>query len=105
MTSRLHCEKVAKPLTTGAMIRWGKTWGNLMVDLQATNLKLKDRSERMLLEVCDIGRDDARSLLSAAGGSVKTAIIMHKLHVDRAEAERRLVAAGGVIRRIIPEAP
>jgi N-acetylmuramic acid 6-phosphate etherase len=92
-------------LTTGAMIRWGKTWGNLMVDLQATNLKLKDRSERILLEVCDISRDDARSLLSASGGRVKTAIIMHRLHVDRAEADRLLEAAGGFIRRIIPEAP
>ena len=44
-------------LTTGAMIRIGKTWGNLMVDLQATNLKLKDRSERILVESCHVSRD------------------------------------------------
>jgi N-acetylmuramic acid 6-phosphate etherase len=55
-------------LTTGAMIRIGKTFGNLMVDLRATNLKLKDRSERILMEVCGVARDQARELLSAAGG-------------------------------------
>ena len=65
-------------LTTGAMIRWGKVWGNLMVDLQATNLKLRDRSERILVEVCDISRNEARALLTAAGGRVKTAIVMRK---------------------------
>lgn len=92
-------------LTTGAMIRWGKAWGNLMVDLQATNLKLKDRSERILLEVCDISRDDARTLLAASGGRVKTAIVMHKLGIDRAEAERRLAVAEGRIGRIIAERP
>ena len=92
-------------LTTGAMIRWGKVWGNLMVDLQATNLKLKDRSERILVEVCDIARDDARTLLAAAGGRVKTAIVMHKLRVDRAEAERRLDAAEGRIGRLLAERP
>ncbi|HEX9564090.1 MAG TPA: N-acetylmuramic acid 6-phosphate etherase [Gemmatimonadaceae bacterium] len=88
-------------LTTGAMIRLGKTWGNLMVDLQASNLKLKDRSERILMETCGIPRDDARGLLESAGGQVKTAIVMHRLGVDRAEAAHRVQAAGGVIRRVI----
>jgi N-acetylmuramic acid 6-phosphate etherase len=90
-------------LTTGAMIRLGKTWGNLMVDLQATNLKLKDRSERILMEVCQVTRDDARMLLSAAGNHVKTAIVMHKLRVERTEAEARLKEAGGLIRRVVRE--
>jgi N-acetylmuramic acid 6-phosphate etherase len=88
-------------LTTGAMIRLGKTWGNLMVDLQATNLKLKDRSERILMETCAISRDDARTLLEAAGGSVKVAIVMHKVSVDRAEAAKRIQEAGGLIRRVV----
>jgi N-acetylmuramic acid 6-phosphate etherase len=88
-------------LTTGAMIRVGKTWGNLMVDLRATNLKLKDRSERILMEACGIERDDARGLLDSAGGSVKTALVMHRLGVGRDEAERRIAEAGGVIRRVI----
>jgi len=60
---------VLNMITTGAMIRLGKTFGNLMVDLQATNLKLKDRSERILVEVCGISRDAARKLLSSAGGT------------------------------------
>ena len=88
-------------LTTGAMIRVGKTWGNLMVDLQATNLKLKDRSERILMETCAISRDDARTLLESAGGSVKTAIVMQKASVGRDEAVRRIEAAGGLIRRVV----
>jgi N-acetylmuramic acid 6-phosphate etherase len=88
-------------LTTGAMIRVGKTWGNLMVDLQATNLKLRDRSERILAETCGVSRDEARGLLESAGGSVKRAIVMHRLGVDRAEADRRMAEAGGVIRRVV----
>jgi N-acetylmuramic acid 6-phosphate etherase len=88
-------------LTTGAMIRLGKTWGNLMVDLQATNLKLKDRSERILMESCAISRDDARTLLEAAGGSVKVAIVMHRTSVERDEAVRRIADAGGLIRRVV----
>ena len=88
-------------LTTGAMIRIGKTWGNLMVDLRATNLKLKDRSERILMESCAISRDDARTLLEAADGSVKTAIVMQKASVGRDEAVRRIADAGGLIRRVV----
>ena len=88
-------------LTTGAMIRLGKTWGNLMVDLQATNQKLRDRSERILMETCGLAREDARGLLVSAGERVKTAIVMHRLSADRDEAERRIAGAGGVIRRVI----
>jgi N-acetylmuramic acid 6-phosphate etherase len=96
---------VLNTITTGAMIRLGKTYGNLMVDLQSTNVKLKDRSERILREVCGVTRDEARALLDAAGQSVKLAIVMQKLGVGRAEAERRLAEHGGVIRRVIPDAP
>jgi N-acetylmuramic acid 6-phosphate etherase len=88
-------------LTTGAMIRLGKTWGNLMVDLQATNLKLKDRSERILMETCRISRDDARTLLEAAGGSVKVGIVMHRTGVGREDAAQRIRDAGGLIRRVV----
>jgi len=87
------------------MIRLGKTFGNLMVDLRATNAKLADRSERIVAEVCALSRPEARALLDRAGGRVKLAIVMHALDVDRAEAERRLEAAGGVIRRIVSAPP
>ena len=92
-------------VTTGAMIRVGKAYGNLMVDLRATNAKLADRSERIVAEVCGVARDAARELLAAAGGRVKTAIVMHRLHLDRDAAEARLDAAGGVIRRVVPGPP
>jgi N-acetylmuramic acid 6-phosphate etherase len=88
-------------ITTGAMIRLGKTWGNLMVDLQATNLKLKDRSERILMETCRISRDDARTLLEAAGGSVKVGIVMHRTQTTREDAIQRIANAGGLIRRVV----
>ena len=96
---------VLNMITTGAMIRLGKTYGNLMVDLRATNNKLKDRSERIVIEVCGVTRERARELLDAADKSVKTAIVMHKLGVDRDGALAALERAGGVIRRAIPDAP
>jgi N-acetylmuramic acid 6-phosphate etherase len=92
-------------ITTGAMIRLGKTYGNLMVDLRATNNKLKDRSERIVIEVCGVSRERARELLDLADKSVKTAIVMHKLGVDRDGALAALERAGGVIRRAVPDAP
>lgn len=96
---------VLNTITTGAMIRLGKTYGNLMVDLRATNRKLEDRSERIIAEVCDVPRRDARALLDKAGGTVKTAIVMHFLDASREEAERALAAAGGIIRKAIGRAP
>jgi len=96
---------VLNTITTGAMIRIGKTYGNLMVDLRATNMKLADRSERIVVEVCGGDREQAREALDAAGGSVKIAIVMRLLGVGRAEAERRLDEAGGVIRRVVNTPP
>src|SRR3954463_6623927 len=58
---------VLNTITTGAMIRLGKTFGNLMVDMRATNVKLKDRSERIVAEVCGVSREDARALIERAG--------------------------------------
>ena len=92
-------------ITTGAMIRVGKTFGNLMVDLRATNVKLADRSERIVAEVSGLARPHARTLLERAGGSVKLAIVMHALGIERDEAERQLVVAGGVIRHVVKSPP
>jgi N-acetylmuramic acid 6-phosphate etherase len=96
---------VLNTITTGAMIRMGKTFGNLMVDLRATNEKLRDRSARIVMEVCGIDRADARDLIERAGGVVKTAIVMHFLDVDRVDAERALNEAGGIIRKAIGRNP
>jgi len=92
---------VLNMLTTGAMIRMGKTFGNLMIDLKATNRKLVDRSERILMEVCDISREASRDLMERSGGRVKQAIVMHALGVSLEAAEAALVAGDGVIRRVI----
>jgi len=96
---------VLNMITTGAMIRLGKTYGNLMVDLQTTNAKLVDRSERIVVEVCGVSREEARALLERSGGSVKLAIVMQKLGVDRDGAIAALERGGGVIRRVVPGEP
>jgi N-acetylmuramic acid 6-phosphate etherase len=96
---------VLNMISTGAMIRVGKTYGNLMVDLRAMSQKLVDRGERIMMEVCGVTRDEGRRLIDAAGGSVKTAIVMQKLRLSREDAERALAEAGGVIRRVVREEP
>ena len=92
-------------ISTGAMIRIGKTYGNLMVDLRATNAKLVDRSERIVAEVCGVPREGARALLHRAGGVVKRAIVMHLLHVDPIGADAALDESQGVIRRAVQAPP
>ncbi len=96
---------VCNMLTTGAMIRIGKSYGNLMVDLRATNVKLQDRAERIVCEVTGLTREEARALLTAADGRVKRAIVMHALQVDAATADERLASVGGVIRRLAAAPP
>ena len=96
---------VCNMITTGAMIRVGKSYGNLMVDMRASNVKLTDRAERIVMMVCGIDRDAARDVLARANSSVKLAIVMHALNIDAAAAEQRLAGAGGVIRRVVPNSP
>ncbi len=96
---------VCNMITTGAMIRIGKSYGNLMVDLRATNAKLSDRAERIVVEVTACSREDARALLAQANGQVKLAIVMHALGIDASTAQARLDAVGGVIRRVVAAAP
>jgi N-acetylmuramic acid 6-phosphate etherase len=90
---------VLNMLTTTAMIRMGKTYGNRMVDLKVTAAKLQDRGHRILRDLLEIRYAEAEDLLSAAGGSVKTALVMHRRGVDREEAERLLQRAGGFLRK------
>ncbi|MFQ5890369.1 MAG: N-acetylmuramic acid 6-phosphate etherase [Gemmatimonadota bacterium] len=92
---------VLNALTTGVMIRLGKVYENLMVDLRATSLKLVDRSLRILHAVCGLRREEARRLLVAAGGSVKTAIAMHELGANRFLAESALDACHGLLGRAL----
>jgi N-acetylmuramic acid 6-phosphate etherase len=96
---------VLNTLTTGAMIRLGKTYGNLMVDLRAWNDKLIDRSQRIVMETTGLGRDEARDVIQAADGKVKTAIVMARRRVSRDEAERLLEEHGGRLREIVGDPP
>ena len=92
-------------LTTGAMIRLGKTYGNLMVDLQATNAKLVDRGQRIVMGVAAVDRDTAIDTIRAAGGSVRTAIVMARTGATREDAERRLAAHDYRLRAVIGDPP
>lgn len=105
MKSGTATKLVLNMLTTGAMIRLGKTYGNLMVDLRAWNDKLVDRSQRIVMETTGLGRDEARSVLAAADGSVKTAIVMARRRVGREEAERLLAESAGHLRSVIGDPP
>ena len=96
---------VLNTLTTGAMIRIGKTYGNLMVDLRAWNDKLVDRSQRIVMETTGLPRDDARAVLEAAGGRVKTAIVMARRGVSGDEADRLLAEHQGRLRSIVGDPP
>ncbi|MEE9584321.1 MAG: N-acetylmuramic acid 6-phosphate etherase [Candidatus Brocadiales bacterium] len=89
---------ILNTLTTAAMIKTGRVYGNLMVDLNATNSKLTDRSERIVMEVTGLSRRAARRLLEKAHGGTKTAILMHLLDISCADAQKRLSRSKGSLR-------
>ncbi|MGH7512698.1 MAG: N-acetylmuramic acid 6-phosphate etherase [Gemmatimonadales bacterium] len=105
MKSGTATKLVLNTLTTGAMIRLGKTYGNLMVDLRAWNDKLVDRSQRILMETTGLGRDESRAVLDAAGKSVKIAIVMARRNVSREDAERLLAEHAGRLRLVVGDPP
>jgi len=92
---------VLNTLTTGAMIRLGKVYGNLMVDLRATNEKLRDRSVRIVMEMTQLNRPRAERLLARAQGKVKAAIVMHFRRTDLPSALRILDESDQFLREAI----
>ena len=88
-------------VSTGAMVLLGKTFGNLMVDLRATNDKLVDRSQRIVAALTDLSDSEAASLLERCSGEVKTAIVSHRCQIDAAEARRKLEEVGGHLRQAL----
>ena len=88
---------ILNTISTAAMVKTGKVYGNLMVDLQVTCQKLQDRGERILMDTLGVGREEATRLLDASGGHVKTAIVMSRFGVDADEARHRIDKAGGSI--------
>lgn len=97
-------QKIAlNTLSSALMVRLGKVYGNLMVDVKSTNAKLEDRAVRLVRHATDADEATAKAVLDSAGGSVKTALVMLRLGITAAEAEARLTAAGGHARAALGE--
>ena len=96
---------VLNMLSTGTMILLGKTFGNLMVDVQATNYKLQQRALSILRQATGLDVDAATKLLETSGGEVKTAILAARADITPEQARERLAAHGGVLRAALDAAP
>lgn len=94
---------VLNMLSTLTMVRLGKTYGNLMVDVRVTNEKLRDRATRIVAQVAGAAHEDAARALAAAGDDAKVAAVMLRAGVDAEEARERLRAAHGHLRRALGE--
>ncbi len=94
---------VLNMITTATMIRLGKVYENLMIDLQLTNAKLRERAKRILIAITGINYEQASIALENADGHVKTAIVMVKAELSKAEAQNRLRKADGFVRSAIEE--
>jgi N-acetylmuramic acid 6-phosphate etherase len=92
---------VLNMLTTAVFIRLGYVYGNLMVNVQPKNSKLVDRARRIVARAAGVTYEAAGELLAAAGNSVRAAIVMGKMGVDRETAERRLAHAGGRVSQVL----
>jgi N-acetylmuramic acid 6-phosphate etherase len=101
MKSGTATKLVLNTLTTATMVRLGKTYGNLMVDLRATNSKLVLRSERLVMTLTGMTQPNAAALLEQARGEVKVAAVMHHRQVDYAAAVELLSQADGHLRAVI----
>ncbi|MGQ3684287.1 MAG: N-acetylmuramic acid 6-phosphate etherase [Candidatus Loosdrechtia sp.] len=94
---------ILNTLTTAAMIKMGKVYENLMVDLRAINAKLTDRAERIIMTATGVSQEEAKKFLADAFGNAKIAIVMKKLGLDYGEARKRLDAYGGFIRKALEQ--
>jgi N-acetylmuramic acid 6-phosphate etherase len=92
---------VLNMISTAVMVRLGKTYGNLMVDVQATNNKLRARAGRIVATAANVDGETAESALHASDGEVKTAIVSTLLHVSSDEARQRLRAVDGNVREAV----
>ena len=92
---------VLNMITTTLMIKLNKTYGNLMVDLKASNDKLWDRGTRIIQHLTDLGYEDSLKLLQFADGEVKTAIVMEKINVDVRGAREHLSDKNGSLRNVL----
>jgi N-acetylmuramic acid 6-phosphate etherase len=91
-------------ISTAAMISTGRVYGNRMVDLTATSEKLKERSKKILMDVCGVEYDEAGELLKSASGSVKLAIIMRKTGLSKTAARKLLKSSDGFVHKALKKA-
>ena len=94
---------VLNMLSTGTMIKLGKVYGNLMVDLKATNQKLAERSLRIVMEATGCGRQEAAAALDSTGGHAKLAIFTLLSGLDAESARQKLAAADGYVARALAD--
>ncbi len=92
---------VLNMLSTATMIRLGKTYGNLMVDVRGTSFKLRDRARRIVQRVTGVSADEALATLDAADGEVKVALVMLLAKASAVDARARLEHAGGMVRKAL----
>jgi len=88
-------------ITTAAMIRLGKVYENMMIDLQMTNLKLRERAKRIVMIITGVSYDEATDILTASNFHVKTVLVMIKAHVSLEDARMRLKKSNGFVRAAI----
>lgn len=105
MKSGTATKMVLNILTTATMVQLGKTYGNLMVDLRATNTKLVLRSQRLVARLTGLDAVAATELLNLANGEVKSAVVMHHRAVDFKTAQELLAQASGQLRKVIGDVP
>lgn len=103
MKSGTATKLVLNMISTATMIRLGKVYENMMVDLQMTNQKLVERSKRIVMTVTGADYEAAGATLDAAGGHVKTALVMLLADVDAATARERIERADGFVRHAVSE--
>jgi N-acetylmuramic acid 6-phosphate etherase len=92
---------VLNMLTTGAMVLLGKTYGNLMVDLRATNVKLTDRTRRIVAALTNLSEEESQKLLEQCDGELKTAVVAHICRLPASDARSRLQEVGGHLRKAL----
>ena len=92
---------VLNMITTTAMVLLGKTYGNLMVDLKPTSSKLVDRAKRIIMDICDVGEQEAASLFSEAGGNLKAAVVMKLKGFSLEESVKLLIENAGSLKKTL----
>ncbi len=92
---------VLNMISTGAMVHSGKVYGHLMVDMRATNDKLRDRAARIILQMTHLDRDESLALLDRAGGSVRPALVMHAKGLSLNDANELIAQHHGRLRPIL----